>query len=80
MGRFRGQVNSNNIMVSYYSDENQSGQFNEELTWCNFTFDSFPVSDVVISMDNPERMDYLYKVVNNEIVARTQAEVDADRS
>jgi len=69
---YRGVVDANNILIAFGLDTNQSGNYNDVGTWCDFTFEEFPETTI----EDSQKM--LFKVVNNVIVARTQEEVDSE--
>ena len=72
---YRGVIDENGILIAFGRDEDQSGPYHETGTWCDFTFTSFPETSVSLDIHDHK---FLFKVVDNEIVARTQEEIDSD--
>lgn len=77
---YRAAINESNVVICIGMDENQSGAYHDMGTWCDFTFNSIPelsqeLKDLLAAhMQLPSCL----KVVNNEVVLRSVAEVEAD--
>jgi len=75
MVTYRGVTDTEGRMIAFGVDDNQSGAYHDMGTWCDFTFTSFPATEVVV----PEgKTAFLFKTSSGLVVVRTQEEVDAD--
>ena len=77
---YRAAKDENNVVICIGRDENQSGAYHDMGEWCNFTFEQIPQipSEVSALGLDALRGISLLKVEEDQVVARTLEEVEAE--
>ncbi len=80
MVTYRAAINIDGVVICIGYDENQSGNYLDLGTWCNFTFQEIPTisQELLNYKESSNYMGSLLKVINSVVIERTIAEIESE--